>query len=152
LYLASDGEIDTAPIIRQAQRDGKEVFVPVLDTSGHKRMCFQRLLPGQQLQHNCYAINEPAWDPEQQMPAADLDMILLPLVGFDAHGGRLGMGGGYYDRALAELQAEAAAPLLIGLAHACQQVDRLQLQPWDVPLDAVITDEGRFVFRPDLPG
>ncbi len=75
-----------------------------------------------------------------------LDVILLPLVGFDDDGQRIGMGGGFYDRTLAFTQRPGPRPRLIGLAHDCQRVTRLPVAPWDVPLDAIVSD--RRILRP----
>jgi 5-formyltetrahydrofolate cyclo-ligase len=71
--------------------------------------------------------------------------VLLPLLGFDAAGTRLGMGGGYYDRSFAFRQGRAAPPLLVGVGFACQELPALAPEPWDVPLDALLTERG---FRP----
>jgi 5-formyltetrahydrofolate cyclo-ligase len=60
----------------------------------------------------------------------------MPLVGWDRQGGRLGMGGGFYDRALAGIKG----PLLVGLAHAVQEVPQVPIDDWDVPLDFVVTE------------
>ena len=64
----------------------------------------------------------------------------MPLVAFDAQRNRLGMGGGFYDRYLATDTAVIKRPHLIGVGHQCQQVEALPLEPWDVMLDAVVTD------------
>ena len=73
-----------------------------------------------------------------------LDIVFLPLVGFDAHGVRLGAGGGYYDRAFAFRRWRRAwhAPRLIGIAYSFQQVDTLMAAAHDVLLDAVVTEKG----------
>jgi 5-formyltetrahydrofolate cyclo-ligase len=78
-----------------------------------------------------------------------LDLLLVPLVGFDADCNRLGMGGGFYDRTLAYLTRRThwRRPRLVGIAHECQRVERLETGPWDVPLDAVAT-ERRLYWRP----
>ena len=73
------------------------------------------------------------------------DVVLVPLVAFDGTGQRLGQGGGFYDRAIAE--AGAARPLLIGVAHAFQQVRSVPVEAWDMPLDAVVTEERIHEFR-----
>jgi 5-formyltetrahydrofolate cyclo-ligase len=72
-----------------------------------------------------------------------LDLVLLPLVGFDDAGGRLGMGGGFYDRSLAYLARRQSwrKPTLLGLAHECQKVERLAQASWDVPLAGTVTDK-----------
>jgi 5-formyltetrahydrofolate cyclo-ligase len=73
-----------------------------------------------------------------------MDAVLFPLVGFDEAGGRLGMGGGFYDRTFAFTRIRPRlAPKLIGLAHDCQQVSALPVEPWDVPLHSVVTDKRR---------
>lgn len=70
-----------------------------------------------------------------------MDIILLPLTGFDARGNRLGMGGGFYDRTLAFRQrAGQRRPLLVGIAHACQEVPLIPSASWDIPLDRIVTD------------
>ena len=69
--------------------------------------------------------------------------MLLPLVGFDDRGGRLGMGGGFYDRSLAYLRMRKNwhMPTLLGLAHEYQRVEELAIASWDVPLQATVTDK-----------
>lgn len=91
------------------------------------------------LVNNRYGILEPST--KYIKPTAQLDIILMPLVGFDRLGNRLGMGGGYYDRALAfkRRQAWRKKPLLIGLAFDGQEIQQLAAQPWDIPMDAVAT-------------
>ncbi len=71
-----------------------------------------------------------------------LDLLLLPLVGFDADGHRLGMGGGFYDRTLAALRPPRCGqrPRLVGIAHDCQRLIQIVPRPWDIPLDAVVTE------------
>lgn len=67
-----------------------------------------------------------------------LDVVITPLVAFDITGNRMGMGGGYYDRTLANWRTDQR-PLPIGYAHDCQQVDKLAKQHWDIPLPYIIT-------------
>lgn len=71
--------------------------------------------------------------------AAAMDVVMLPLLGFDVRGTRLGQGGGYYDRTLSKTSFR---PYRIGLAYAAQQVPVLPREPWDVPLHAVLTESG----------
>ena len=141
LYLPADGEIDPRPLLRQAQRQGRHTSLPVLRRWPRQRMDFQRVLPGEPLRRNRFGLAEPAPRAARQRAAWTLDLILLPLVGFDARGGRIGMGGGFYDRSLAYRNRckNWHKPTIIGLAHACQQVDQLPLSSWDVRLDAVVT-------------
>ncbi|BAU77152.1 5-formyltetrahydrofolate cyclo-ligase [Metapseudomonas furukawaii] len=142
LYLPANGEIDPRPLLREAQRRGKRTYLPVLNAWPREKMVFQRLLPGERLRKNRFRILEPRANAAQQRKIWALDLVMLPLVGFDECGGRLGMGGGFYDRSLAYLARRKTwrSPSLIGLAHECQKVDRLELAAWDVPLQATVTD------------
>ncbi|MFI9651097.1 5-formyltetrahydrofolate cyclo-ligase [Guyparkeria halopsychrophila] len=98
--------------------------------------CSQRRMPRQRT--NRFGITESA-DPRQR-GINSLDALLIPLVGFDARGNRLGMGAGFYDRALA--QRRGRRPLAIGVAFGCQEVEWLPVDPWDQPLDYIVTDTG----------
>jgi 5-formyltetrahydrofolate cyclo-ligase len=91
---------------------------------------------------NHLGIDEPAGACE--IGARWLDLVFLPLVGFDSHGMRLGMGGGYYDRTFAFLNLRTAwrAPRLVGIAYEFQHIDRIEPAPHDVRLDAVVTEDG----------
>lgn len=144
-YLPNDGEIDPRPLMREAQRRGKRTYLPVLKPWPRTRMVFQQVRRGERLFPNRFRIPEPRPRPARQRAAWMMDLLLMPLVGFDEAGGRLGMGGGFYDRSLAFLQRRrhgSQHPRLLGLAHGCQRVDRLPLASWDIPLHATVTDEG----------
>ncbi|MDP3815092.1 5-formyltetrahydrofolate cyclo-ligase [Pseudomonas sp.] len=143
LYLPNDGEIDPRPLLRAAQRRGKVTYLPVLSPWPRSTMVFQRVRRHERLIKNRFGIPEPRRNRKQQRKVWALDLVLLPLVGFDHHGGRLGMGGGFYDRSLAYLKMRKNwhKPTLWGLAHECQQVDRLAMASWDVPLHATVTNE-----------
>lgn len=144
LYLAEDGEIDPILLARELQHRGIHVYLPVLRRWPRQRMDFQRLRRNEKLRANRFGIAEPRHSKARQRQPWALDLILMPLVGFDEQGGRLGMGGGFYDRALAYLNRRRnwQKPTLIGLAHECQKVDFLALASWDIRLDAVVTDRG----------
>ncbi|RKR07343.1 5-formyltetrahydrofolate cyclo-ligase [Kushneria sinocarnis] len=149
-YLPSDGEIDPRPLIATLRRRGVHIYLPVLRPLVHNRLWFVELRHDTRLVTNRFGIPEPALRQSAQrhrrLPAWALDTILMPLVGFDQQGQRLGMGGGFYDRTLAFTRHRGARPTLIGLAHDCQQVDALPVAAWDVPLDAVVSD--RAIIRP----
>ncbi|WXL25509.1 5-formyltetrahydrofolate cyclo-ligase [Ectopseudomonas mendocina] len=144
LYLPNDGEIDPRPLLRAAQKRGKATYLPVLSPWPRTKMVFQRIRPGEHMVKNRFGIHEPARNLAQQRKVWTLDLVLLPLVGFDCYGGRLGMGGGFYDRSLAYRSRRKCwnKPVLLGLAHKCQQVDRLSMASWDVPLQGTVTDKG----------
>ncbi|MEE1865590.1 MULTISPECIES: 5-formyltetrahydrofolate cyclo-ligase [Pseudomonas] len=147
LYLPNDSEIDPRLLLREAQRRGKRTYLPVLHAWPRSKMVFQRIEHGEKLRPNRFRIAEPHINLARQRPIWALDLILLPLVGFDEEGGRLGMGGGFYDRSLA-YQARRKAwkkPLLLGLAHECQKVQRLAQASWDVPLQGTVSDRGWYL-------
>ncbi|HKT69137.1 MAG TPA: 5-formyltetrahydrofolate cyclo-ligase [Terriglobales bacterium] len=143
LYLPTDGEIDPRLLLRAAQRRGKATYLPVLSAWPRTKMVFQRIRPGEKLKPNRFRILEPRHNLARQRKVWALDLVLLPLVGFDDVGGRLGMGGGFYDRSLAYLarRNDWRKPTLLGLAHECQKVERLAQASWDVPLQGTVTDK-----------
>ncbi len=143
LYLPTDGEIDPRLLMRAAQRRGKATYLPVLSAWPRTKMVFQRIRPGEKLKPNRFRIPEPLHNIARQRKVWALDLVLLPLVGFDDVGGRLGMGGGFYDRSLAYLARRKnwRKPTLLGLAHECQKVQRLAQASWDVPLQGTVTDK-----------
>lgn len=143
LYLPTDGEIDPRLLLRAAQRRGKKTYLPVLSAWPRTKMVFQQIRPGEKLRPNRFRILEPRVNVARQRKIWALDLVLLPLVGFDDVGGRLGMGGGFYDRSLAYLARRQnwRKPTLLGLAHECQKVERLAQASWDVPLQGTVTDK-----------
>ena len=147
LYLPTDGEIDPRLLLRAAQRRGKATYLPVLSAWPRTKMVFQRVRPGETLRPNRFRILEPRVNARRQRKVWALDLVLLPLVGFDDVGGRLGMGGGFYDRSLAYLARRKhwRKPTLLGLAHECQKVDRLAQASWDVPLAGTVTDRQWYI-------
>ncbi|MGA9423336.1 MAG: 5-formyltetrahydrofolate cyclo-ligase, partial [Rhodanobacteraceae bacterium] len=92
-------------------------------------------------------------DKDTLIEAAELDVVLVPLVAFDRHGHRLGFGGGYYDRAFAFLHGRdmPGSPLLIGIAYAMQELPRIEASAWDVRLDYVATENELIECRPGAP-
>lgn len=142
LYMANDGEIDPEPIARQLWKMEKHCFLPVLRPDKRKDLWFVEYTPGALLTKNRFGIPEPDFRSQHRMSAQLLDVVLMPLVGFDRTGARLGMGGGFYDATFAFKQKKPTGkPALIGLAHACQQVDSLTTDAWDIPLFAIVTDK-----------
>jgi 5-formyltetrahydrofolate cyclo-ligase len=141
-YLPNDGEIDPSLIIERLWRMRKEVFLPVVPSFGRDRLGFARVLPGMKLAPNRYGIAEPRVLARELTRAEDLDLILLPLVAFDANGNRLGRGVGFYDKTLAfrQRRRHLQKPRLLGLAHDFQRVAAVPADAWDVPLDGVVTD------------
>jgi 5-formyltetrahydrofolate cyclo-ligase len=106
--------------------------------------------PGPRLRINRYGIAE--FDSSQRAAPWSMQYVFLPLVGFDARGNRLGMGAGFYDRALAfrRQRRHWRGPRLIGIAHSCQEAPSIEPLATDIPLDAVVTERGIRVFRGDF--
>lgn len=142
-YLANDGEIDPGLLMQHARRLGKHCYLPVLSEWPANRMHFQRLLSDQRWTTNRFGIREPRRNSSLQARPWRLDLILMPLVGFDKNGNRLGMGGGFYDRTFAFRQQRQhwRGPHLLGLAHHCQKVSQLPAASWDIPLDGIVSDQ-----------
>ena len=150
-YLAADGELDPAPLLELAWQRHKECHLPVLRPHPRRKLWFVRHRPGEPLTPNRYRIPEPSLRQARIRLPWSLDMLLLPLVGFDTACNRLGMGGGFYDQTLAYLNSRQywRRPVLVGLAHECQRVERLATRPWDIPLDMIVTEER--IYLPPRP-
>jgi len=146
LYVAADGEPDVWTLLERMPARGRRWYLPVLRGHAPGRLWFVRHRPGEPLRPNRFGIPEPVRRRRHIQPVHALDLVLVPLVGFDARCNRLGMGAGFYDRSLAPLRRRRHwhRPLLVGIAHDCQRVEQLQPQPWDVPLDAVVTENGTY--------
>ena len=129
-YLAMDGELDPAIVVHRALALGCEVHMPVITSLRRRRMRFA------------------PWPADPRRPHAEndvarwFDLVLVPLVGFDDDGNRLGMGAGFYDRHFAFLRHRNSwhRPLMLGLAFEIQRVDRLPAKPRDVPLWGIVTE------------
>lgn len=142
-YLPHDGEIDPQGILERAAAMGKRVYLPVLSHLSWDRLWFAPLAPDTRFRANRFGIPEPQVKAAELVRAQELDLVMMPLVAFDTHGNRLGMGGGYYDRSLAFLghRRHWRRPHLLGLAYDFQRVDAtLPTDAWDVPLAAVATE------------
>ena len=133
LYLTNDGEISPHVLCADFWEQGIETYLPVVQG---KHLTFARYSSETVWQENIFGIKEPVT--MDYVSGEELDLVLLPLVGFDSKGGRLGMGGGFYDRTFANKKT-TEKPRLIGLAHDCQEVKSLPVEGWDVPLEAIIT-------------
>ncbi|QDQ26938.1 5-formyltetrahydrofolate cyclo-ligase [Chitinimonas arctica] len=141
-YTAVGSELSLAPLIRLARARGVEIWLPLVPRRG-RRLRFARLDdPSGQWRANRYGIQE--FVSRRHIGAQRLDLVLLPLLGFDEEGGRLGQGGGYYDCTLAfrGRRRQWKKPRLIGVAFACQGLARLPREPHDVLLDAILTEQG----------
>jgi len=141
VYAALPEELDATPLIELARTRGCRVYLPRIDRhSLGRRMKFVET--GDRHRSNRLGIAEP--EGMSIIGARWLDVVFLPLVGFDAHGVRLGTGGGFYDRAFAFRRWRKVwhTPQLVGLAYAFQQVEAITPAAHDVLMDAVVTEKG----------
>ncbi|MGG1662810.1 5-formyltetrahydrofolate cyclo-ligase [Brevibacillus sp. NRS-1366] len=133
-------ELDILPFVEEARIRGQEIWLPL--TISQERRLVPYLYTGRQmLKQGVYGIWEPDPTKAERSDLSKLDTVLVPGVAFDRHGGRMGYGGGYYDRFLAALGQH---PFLLGVGFSMQVVDHVPLEPHDIPLDALVTEEGFF--------
>ncbi|KGM55741.1 5-formyltetrahydrofolate cyclo-ligase [Lysobacter arseniciresistens ZS79] len=142
-YWAMDGEI-ALHAWQLGLPPGCRYCLPVL--SGD-RLVFAPWRPGDPLRPNRFGIPEPVVAPDALLEADAMRMVVMPLVGFDDRGQRLGMGGGWYDRTFAARRGVAPPPWLVGVGFELQRVPLPPPAPWDVPLDAACTEAGVHDFR-----
>lgn len=143
-YLTNDGEIDLSLLIKHAWQQGKRCYLPVLAEPNTQRLWFVPYTPDTKLKNNRFGIPEPIHSHTKRLrKTLSLDLILMPLVAFDEKGNRMGMGGGFYDRTLAFLRQRRYwhKPNLLGVAYEFQKQKQLATNPWDVPLQAIATEQ-----------
>jgi 5-formyltetrahydrofolate cyclo-ligase len=133
-YWGIRDEMDCQPILIRLMDGGQRVCLPVVTGDG-KPLELRVWEDGAPL----YPAGFGTLAPEDLAPRAEPDVIIMPLLGYDDRGTRLGYGGGYYDRTLATL---ARKPRLVGLAFTAQKLDHIPREAHDVPLDAVVTEAG----------
>lgn len=142
-YAPCHNEFDTQPLIDMIWRAKKNCYLPVLASDKTKTLAFYSYAQNDALIANQYGIPEPTTQDKSPFPLEKLEVVFVPVVGFDLKCHRLGTGGGYYDRSFAFLlsQTKPRSPCLIGLAYLCQAVDLLPVDTWDVPLDGILTEK-----------
>ncbi|OCG01283.1 5-formyltetrahydrofolate cyclo-ligase [Gilliamella sp. wkB112] len=136
IFLSFDGEVNTQPIIEYLWQQNKSVYLPIIHPFVPTHLLFLKYTNQTTLVKNQFSILEPPLNVLDVIPYQDLDIIFTPLVAFDDRGYRMGMGGGFYDRMLANYQQQQILP--IGLAFACQKVEKIANNPWDVQLPEII--------------
>ncbi|MCC6373677.1 MAG: 5-formyltetrahydrofolate cyclo-ligase [Moraxellaceae bacterium] len=134
-YQATDGELNPQALIKLALKHHKKCYLPVLRRFPKYELAFVRIYAHSRLHKHRFGFKEPQGRP--RLFIHQLDMVCMPLVGFDSHCQRLGMGGGFYDRSLARKKWGQA--FTVGLAHQCQQVTQIPIAAWDMALNAVLT-------------
>lgn len=142
-YFAVKNEFDCAPIMKAIWEAKKNCYLPILSTS--KTLNFGLYESHTSLKTNRFHVFEP--DVSSYFPAEQLDIVLMPLVAFDLQGGRLGMGGGYYDRTFQFLHHKTSRkPFILGLAYEFQKMKHIPIDLWDVSMDGVLTEEKLYLF------
>jgi 5-formyltetrahydrofolate cyclo-ligase len=150
VYLPFDRESNPAALLTAARRRRVRLFVPVVESVRHRRLRFLPLTS--RTRRGVFGISVPdGGAPRYAVAPRWFDLIVVPLVGIDDRGRRLGMGGGFYDRALGFRRARRhwLGPRLVGLAFQCQRTASVFAEPHDVRLDAVATERGLQFFPRD---
>ena len=138
IYVNFRSELETMELIQKCLQQGKRVAVPLVEAKTHGMTPLLIKNLEKDLKPGYYGIPEP--DPQKtlQVAAGEIDAAVIPGSVFDIHGGRLGYGGGYYDRFLVN---EAPQAKRIGFAFEVQVVEKVPVQPHDQPLDILITEK-----------
>ena len=140
LYMPVGSEMDPLPIAEALRERDTRLCLPVV-VEQDAPLVFRLWTPGDPLAPDL--MGTPA--PLATARAIDPELVLVPLLAFDAEGGRLGQGGGYFDRTIADLQTRTKA-VIVGLGYAGQEVPSLPVEAHDRPLDAVLTEQGFRLF------
>lgn len=137
LFWPLEAELDTRPLLHALHWMGA---VPLLPRMNGKQMplSFHPWTPDLALVEGPFDVREPP----PGSPAVIPDIVLAPLLAFDAHGHRLGYGAGFYDRTFTAIRAQGGEPLRAGLCFACQEVEAVPVDEFDIPLDLIVTEEG----------
>lgn len=138
-YLPFNGEVDARPLIKNIWQEHKRCYLPVIKND---QMLFVQYVENDQLIKNHFGILEPPYSDKKIIQPEELDLVIVPLVGFDKNANRLGTGGGYYDRTfIFKKQKPNSKPYLLGIAYELQKLTSLTPNVWDVPMDMIVTEE-----------
>ena len=144
-YWPIGTEIDVRPLLEALDARGHTCSLPVVH--GGRPLTFHRWRPNDQLVRGVFDIQVP----DHHTPTVDPDVFLAPLLAFDAKGNRIGYGGGYYDRTIPALRAKKPL-LVVGIAYAAQEVERVPTDKFDQRLDWIVTEKAaRFIERRRFP-
>lgn len=137
-YLSVADEVETWALIERAWRMKKRIFVPV--TKKNSRMLFREITPETMLERSRFGLLEPR--DGMTIAPRRLDVVITPVVVYDEFRHRIGMGGGYFDRTFAFLRhrRDYWRPKLVGLAYACQKVEKIPANPWDIRVFEIVSE------------
>ena len=138
IYFSMKQELNTQLIMQGILSEGKSCYLPKITSVRNSQMSFVEYKENDPCEKNKFGINEPCLEERKTIQVQDLDLVIAPLLAFDVNGNRLGMGAGYYDRAL---ERKKEKPFFCGLAYSFQEIDLLPTEEWDVPLNAVVTEK-----------
>ena len=142
LPIKQNKEIDLRDFIHKVMKLGGNICINRTDFS-EKKMTPIEFDPQLQIKNNKYGIPEPVAGKEAQMN--DIDIVIVPLLCFNANGHRLGYGGGFYDRTLAALEAEGHSYISLGIAYDEQEVQHVPIGPYDRQLTGILTNSGLYL-------
>lgn len=141
-FYAYHGEIDPSRLLEEALRLHKHCYLPVIDKHSNHELIFCRIDHQTRYLVNRYGILEPELYPHSQcLSPFELDLVLVPLLGIDKQGHRLGRGGGFYDRTF-QFKNKTIKPFLMGLAYSLQYLEQVPVDPHDIQLDGLATEQG----------
>ena len=143
MYFPFRQEIEVSLIIKELKKFSNKIYMPKL--LSNKKMVFNRFVEGQNLTKNNYGILES--DSEVYLEPVKFDVMFIPFVGVDLNGFRLGYGGGYFDRALSDINHHKVRPLIIGLGYEYQLLDSNFAEPHDLRYDKVITESRIHIYN-----
>ena len=148
-FLSNESEPDLTSLMQLAWQYKKIWHLPIIGLPNINHLWFAPYHQNDQLVTNRFGIGEPDKALHESTRSYSLDIVLMPLVAFDIHGNRLGMGKGYYDRTLKflHLRRHWRKPRLVGIAYELQKFGQLPQQPWDIPLDAIVTEKTVYNIR-----
>ncbi len=140
IYLSTEDELSTAPLIDALLSKNIKLYVPILHPILKRTLWFQEYASSTQTCLNKYHIKEPIFDSRKIIAPWELDIVMMPLVAFDHQGNRLGMGGGFYDTSF-RFNSVHKISTFIGLAYGFQRIGNCPTEPWDIKLDGILTPE-----------
>ncbi|UXM95301.1 5-formyltetrahydrofolate cyclo-ligase [Bartonella sp. HY329] len=135
-------EIDPRPLLLALQEQGKTICLPAITDSKARKMQFRQF----NLEDELIPMGFGTMGPPARAAILDPDLILLPLAAFDAIGNRIGYGGGFYDRIVADMRSRQKQPFLVGLAFDCQEVNSIVAEDHDISMQAILTESGLRLF------